>query len=135
MEPSHPSAEANVPHETLAAEQETDRAALFVDGFDDGWTDLGAGVRRRVRLHLPQMMMVEAQFARNAVGATHSHPHVQCCYVKKGAFDVTIAGTSRRVSEGGAFIVPANVLHGVVAVEAGILVDVFTPRREDFIET
>jgi quercetin dioxygenase-like cupin family protein len=39
------------------------------------------------------------------------------------------------VSEGGGFIVPANAPHGVVAAEAGILVDVFTPRREDFIET
>ena len=107
---------------------------LFVEASDAGWRDLGAGIRRRIRLHLPQMMMVEVAFEAGAIGATHAHPHVQCSYVEKGAFDVTIGGVTRRLATGGGFIVPPNVEHGVVALEAGLLIDVFTPRRDDFLD-
>jgi quercetin dioxygenase-like cupin family protein len=107
---------------------------LFAEASDAGWRDLGAGVRRRVRLHLPQMMMVEVGFEAGAVGAPHAHPHIQCSYVEKGAFDVTIGGVTRRIARGGGFIVPANAEHGVVALEPGLLIDVFTPQRDDFLD-
>jgi quercetin dioxygenase-like cupin family protein len=29
--------------------------------------------------------------------------------------------------------VPSNVVHGCVCLEAGMLVDVFSPHREDFL--
>jgi quercetin dioxygenase-like cupin family protein len=106
---------------------------VFQDDADQPWTDLGNGVRRRVRLHLPELMMVEFAFAKGGVGPLHSHPHLQTSYVAKGAFDVTISGETRRLSQGGSYIVPANAVHGVVALEEGLLVDVFTPRREEFL--
>lgn len=108
--------------------------SLFVEASDDGWLDLGNGVRRRVRLRLPQMMLVEFAFEAGAIGALHSHPHVQCSYVEKGAFDVTIGGVTQRLTKGAGFIVPPNAEHGVVALEAGLLVDVFTPQRDDFLD-
>ena len=35
---------------------------------------------------------------------------------------------------GDSFLVPPDAVHGAVAVEAGVLVDVFTPMREDFVK-
>jgi|SRR5579862_4540497 unsaturated pyranuronate lyase len=110
------------------------RPDAFVEASDHDWIDLGKGVRRRVRLNLPQMMMVEVAFEAGAIGALHSHPHVQCSYIERGAFDVSIGGLTRRLTRGGAYIVPPNVRHGVVAIEAGLLIDVFAPRRDDFID-
>jgi quercetin dioxygenase-like cupin family protein len=108
-------------------------AALFAEPSDEGWTSSAPGVERRVRLDLPEMMVVEFRFEAGAIGAPHAHPHVQSSYIRKGAFDVTIAGTTRRLGAGGGFIVPGGVEHGVVALEPGLLVDVFTPRRADFL--
>jgi quercetin dioxygenase-like cupin family protein len=108
-------------------------AALFAEPSDEGWTPSAKGVERRVRLNLPEMMVVEFRFAAGAVGAPHAHPHVQSSYIREGAFDVTIAGTTRRLRAGGGYIVPGGVEHGVVALEPGLLVDVFTPRRDDFL--
>lgn len=107
--------------------------AYFVRPSDEGWTDLGNGVRRRVRLTLPEMMVVEFAFETGAVGALHSHPHIQSSYVAEGSFDVTIAGETKRLEKGGGYIVPSGLVHGVVALEPGLLVDVFTPLREDFL--
>src|SRR4051794_25443741 len=111
----------------------TETAPFFSAPSDNGWMDADPGVRRRVRLQLPEMMIVEVEFQAGAVGAPHAHPHVQCCYVERGSFEVTIGDHSQTLPSGGCFIVPSGTRHGVRALEAGVLVDVFTPRRDDFL--
>ena len=51
----------------------------------------------------------------------------------EGVFEVTIDGTTQTVAAGGAYIVPSNLVHGVKALEAGRLIDAFTPHRADFL--
>jgi quercetin dioxygenase-like cupin family protein len=110
-----------------------DPHSLFAAPSDEGWAPSAPGVQRRVRLQLPEMMVVEFRFEAGAIGAPHAHSHVQSSYVREGLFDVTIEGTTKRLGAGGGFIVPGGARHGVVALERGLLVDVFTPRREDFL--
>src|SRR5262245_20249240 len=106
---------------------------LFLASDEKPWIDLGPGNRPRVLLHTEQLMLVEFGFDAGAIGALHSHPHVQASYVAEGRFEVTIDGEVRTVAAGGAFIVPSNLVHGVKALEAGRLVDTFTPKRADFL--
>ena len=63
----------------------------------------------------------------------HSHPHVQTSYVASGVFDVTLGEKTRRIAAGGGYLVPPGLPHGVKAIEPGVLVDVFAPRRDDFL--
>lgn len=97
------------------------------------WVIVAPGNRRRVLVSQPQLMQVEFAFDEGAVGALHAHPHVQASYVAEGTFEVTIGGVTSVLEQGGSFIVPPNVVHGVRALSAGRLVDCFTPRREDFL--
>ena len=97
------------------------------------WTPTPDGNRRRVILHTDELMMVEFDFEKGGVGALHSHPHVQSSYVAGGRFEVTIDGKTETIEQGGAFIVPSGLVHGVKALEAGRLVDTFAPHRADFL--
>jgi quercetin dioxygenase-like cupin family protein len=106
---------------------------LFAHRNDGEWTDLGSGNHRRVLVHTDELMLVEFAFEEGGVGAPHSHPHVQASYVAEGSFEVTIAGETVVLSAGDSFIVPANAVHGVKALQSGRLVDSFTPRRADFL--
>ena len=106
---------------------------LFAQASDNEWTELAPGNTRRVLIHTPELMQVEFGFDKGAVGALHSHPHVQVSYVAEGSFEVTIDGVTEVVGQGGSFIVPSGLVHGVVALEKGRLVDVFTPMRADFL--
>lgn len=106
---------------------------IFATAEDGVWTDLGHGNRRRVVLHTAELMVVEFTFERGGVGAPHSHPHVQASYVAAGKFEVTIDGRVRTLVAGDSFIVPSNLVHGVKALEAGRLVDSFSPARQDFL--
>lgn len=97
------------------------------------WTDLGGGNLRAVLSDRPELMMVAFAFPKDGVGALHSHPHVQASFVAEGRFEVTIEGETQVIDQGGSFIVPPGALHGVRALERGLLVDAFTPRRDDFL--
>lgn len=105
----------------------------FVRPLEDQWTPTDPGVRRRVLTHTADLMMVEFDFEKDAVGKLHSHPHVQASYVARGMFEVTIDGVTETLSAGQSFVAPSNAVHGVRALEPGLLVDCFTPARQDFL--
>jgi quercetin dioxygenase-like cupin family protein len=106
---------------------------VFVRGAERAWEPAGEGVRRQVLGHDEAMMMVRVEFVAGAVGAAHSHPHRQATLVESGRFDVTVGGETRTLAAGDGFFVPPEVVHGVTALDAGVLVDVFTPARADFL--
>jgi len=119
------------------ANRSTDASAAgsprFVHAADVAWADLGGGVWRQILGHDAEMMMVRVRFDAGAVGAPHHHPHRQATLVESGRFRVEIGGETRELGAGDGFFIPPNVEHGVVATEAGVLVDVFTPARADFL--
>ncbi len=95
--------------------------------------DAGVGVVRQVLADSPEMMVVEVQFEKGGLGPAHSHPHIQSTVVKSGKFEFTISDEIFVVSAGEAFVVPSEAIHSCRALEAGVLVDTFTPRRDDFL--
>jgi quercetin dioxygenase-like cupin family protein len=80
-----------------------------------------------------KMMLVRVEFEVGAIGTVHKHHHIQMTSVESGVFEVEIAGEKKILKAGDVFYIPANILHGAACLEAGVLIDVFTPMREDFI--
>jgi quercetin dioxygenase-like cupin family protein len=109
-------------------------STAFVKTAEVGWQPLGAGIKRQILGHGPDLMMVRVEFEQGAVGALHQHPHRQVTYVVAGVFDATVDGDTTRLNAGDCFYVAADKQHGVVAIEPGTLIDVFTPTREDFLK-
>ncbi len=91
-------------------------------------------VTRQVLSHHPELMVVAFRFqAKGAVGALHSHPHVQSTFVESGRFLFTLGDTEQEFGPGDSFVVPSGQTHGCKCLEPGMLVDSFTPRRDDFL--
>ena len=111
----------------------TQLAALFVDDHNLPWESVGEGVKRKIMSYDANVMMVKVAFETGGVGAPHSHMHTQMSYVASGAFSITIGDEVRTVRAGDAYYIPPNVWHGAVCEETGMLVDIFTPMREDFL--
>ncbi|MDP3257250.1 MAG: cupin domain-containing protein [Bosea sp. (in: a-proteobacteria)] len=112
----------------------TDRLNSFFQlASDIAWEPTEPGVKRKIMAYGPDLMVVRVVFEAGAVGKAHQHPHRQACYVESGVFDVTIDGQTQRLSAGDTFFVPADLVHGVTAVEAGQLIDSFTPMRSEFL--
>ncbi|MEN8833622.1 MAG: cupin domain-containing protein [Pacificibacter sp.] len=94
----------------------------------------GENVTRQVLSDHQELMVVAFRFGdAGAVGALHSHPHVQSTYVESGRFRFTMGDEKREVGPGDSFVIPSNVIHGCVCLQPGTLIDCFTPRRDDFL--
>jgi quercetin dioxygenase-like cupin family protein len=95
--------------------------------------DLGMGVSRKVLAHGKDMMAVEVSFEKGSIGTLHTHPHVQISYVLEGKFEVSLGGEKKIIEKGDTYYTVPNLEHGVLCLEKGVLLDVFTPEREDFL--
>lgn len=111
------------------------QSELYITTENMEWSDLGNGIKRIILGYTPEMMMTKVSFETGAIGEMHSHPHVQSTYIESGKFKVLIGTEVMLLHKGDAFIVPRDLIHGVECVEAGTLIDAFTPMREDFLSS
>lgn len=80
-----------------------------------------------------QLMMVKVKFDTGAVGTPHTHYHSQGTYVASGKFEVSIGGEQHVLQAGDGYYVAPDEIHGCVCLEAGVLIDTFSPMRQDFL--
>lgn len=92
------------------------------------------GIRRRILAYTDELMCVENHFSKGSVGVLHHHPHTQITYVVSGQFEFEINGTKKIVKQGDSMLKKDSVEHGCVCLEEGILLDIFTPMRQDFVD-
>lgn len=97
------------------------------------WEHAAEGIQRQIFGYDERVMMVKVKFVKGAIGSVHEHPHTQVSYVESGAFEITIADEPQILRKGDGFYVPPNTLHGAICLEAGVLIDVFSPHRADFL--
>lgn len=104
-----------------------------VRAADLDWQDMGDGTRRKILGYEPQMLMMRNAFETGVQGPLHSHPHVQSSYIVSGQFEVTIGAVTERLGPGDGFLVPSGVEHGTRCLEAGEVIEIFTPIRDEFV--
>ena len=95
--------------------------------------DLGGGTERRILAYNSPLMAVEVAFETGSEGAPHTHPHTQLSYVLSGSFRYAVEDESVILNPGDSIVVPSGLTHGTVCLQKGILLDVFTPQRDDFL--
>jgi len=97
------------------------------------WEVLGGGVSRKFMGYDNQIMMVQVKFEKGAEGAPHQHFHTQATQCVSGKFEFEIDGQKQIVKAGDGVYIEPNLLHSAVCLEEGILIDTFSPVREDFL--
>ena len=100
---------------------------------DNTLVDAGCGLTRKVAAYNDNVMCVEVHFETGTVAALHSHRHEQITYVISGRFEFTVGDRTYVVSAGDSLYKQPHIVHGATCLEAGTLLDIFTPHREDFL--
>lgn len=106
---------------------------LVIENRTIEWQEVAEGVKRKIMAYGEQIMLVRVAFEAGAIGLLHQHYHVQITNVESGVFEVEIDSKKHILKAGDVFYVPSNIMHGAVCIEQGVLIDVFSPKREDFI--
>jgi quercetin dioxygenase-like cupin family protein len=63
----------------------------------------------------------------------HKHPNEQSGYVISGQYKLKFGGEEYLLTQGDTYSIPANVEHSIEILEAGEVIDVFTPIRQDYL--
>lgn len=106
---------------------------LFQSAHSIPWEDVGNGISRQMFGYDNRLMMVKAKFEAGGFGEPHQHPHSQVTYVESGEFEMTIGEEIKIIRKGDGFYVPPDTMHSCKCLQAGLLIDVFSPQREDFL--
>jgi quercetin dioxygenase-like cupin family protein len=96
--------------------------------------NVAEGVERKILASAGGLMTVEVIFKKDAIGALHSHPHEQISYIVRGKFEFEIDGKKHILNTGDSYYVRPGSVHGIRALEDSVILDVFTPQREDFLK-
>ena len=105
----------------------------FLFGNETEIEDLGNGLKRQMLGFNHELMAVKVFFEKGAEGYTHAHRHSQVTYVEEGEFHFSIGGEMKILRKGDSCLIPPHVEHGAVCPTGGILIDTFSPAREDFV--
>jgi quercetin dioxygenase-like cupin family protein len=106
--------------------QHTDWDSIPVEHLEEG-------VERQMIVG-ESLMICRLRFAPNVVTPAHDHPHEQMTIVEQGRVRFTIGDEQRLARAGDVLHFPPGTWHGATILdEEVILVDIFTPIREDFL--
>lgn len=90
------------------------------------------GLYRRTMATGERMMVVEIYIERGTTIPTHQHMHEQAGYVASGKVEFTIAGQKHTLLPGDTYAIPGGMEHEAFAHEDVVLIEVFSPPREEF---
>ena len=93
-----------------------------------------ANIRKGAGADLGTIQSTSTEENKGAIGQMHKHPHSQTSYVVSGSFEVTIGNEKKVLNTGDGYYIPTEVMHGAVCLADGVLIDAFSPHREDFLQ-
>ena len=112
---------------------------LPIEALVTDWSKIPAekiaeGIERQMIVG-QNVMMCRFRFAPFVVTAEHSHPHEQMTLVMQGRVKFTISGEEKIVAAGDVLHFPPHNRHSATMLdEEVVLVDIFSPIREDFLK-
>lgn len=109
------------------------RSPTFNRAAEGEIEQLEPGIRRQLLAYGPEIMLCRVWFDDGAIGWVHSHPHSQSTFIESGRFAVMIDGEEHELGAGDSFYVAPHLEHGSRCIEAGVIIDAFSPVRADFL--
>jgi unsaturated pyranuronate lyase len=109
------------------------QSETFVFGADAEVETLEPGIKRQILTYGPNLMLCRLWFDSGISGTVHQHPHSQISYIESGRFRAMMGGMEQELGAGDSVAITPDTDHGITCIEAGSLLDIFNPVREDFL--
>ena len=90
------------------------------------------GIVRRTLTAGDRMMLIEVTLEPGTVVPMHTHPHEQTGYVVSGRMRLQIGDETLDLDPGDGYMIPGGAEHEATALEPLVIVDVFSPPREEY---
>lgn len=104
----------------------------FITPKDSQQIEMRPGVHRRTMGVTDEAMLCEFFLERDSIVPEHSHLNDQVGYLIFGKVELTIGTISRVLQPGDSYAIPGGVLHSARALENSVVIDAFSPPRDDY---
>ena len=106
---------------------------MFSNPDDVGYREVLDGVLLKTRAYGERTLLGEFRIAAGAVIPVHQHPQEQTGYLVSGRLAFEIGEEREDATPGASWCIPAGVPHGAEALEPTVVIEVFSPVREDYL--
>jgi quercetin dioxygenase-like cupin family protein len=104
----------------------------FITPTDSQQVQMLPGIHRRTMATTDEVMVCEFFLERDAVVPEHNHMNDQAGYVVSGKLEMTVGGVVQVCVPGDSYAIPGGILHSARALQDTLVIDVFSPPRNDY---
>jgi quercetin dioxygenase-like cupin family protein len=97
------------------------------------WIDIAPGIRRRTITSGPSMYQMVAKLDAGSRMPEHKHLQEQIVHILEGRMQLIVSGVPHELKGGESFYLASNVPHGVETIEDTMVLDTFSPPRDDYL--
>ncbi len=109
------------------------QASLWHDK-PEAWKEVMPGVKRRMLSHAATGLMVLYKIDAGKTFSWHNHPHAQYGVFLEGAGNFRVGESVWEMKTGDSYFIPPGVFHELKTTEKCLILDFFTPEREDYVK-
>ncbi|MFQ5484285.1 MAG: cupin domain-containing protein [Desulfobacterales bacterium] len=106
---------------------------MFYKQDDLGFKEPVEGVKRKTLTYGEKTLMAEFRVKKGGKLPEHSHPQEQIGYLISGRIAFIIDGERKVADPGDSWCIHADVPHSAEIVKDSVVIEVFSPVREDFL--
>lgn len=100
---------------------------------NEGIVTMGEGVQRQTLVNGERMHLLKFLLRKGSRVPAHNHPHEQTGHLIEGRVRLAIDGKRHDLEEGDSWCIASNVPHEAEALEDSVVLEVFSPIREDYL--
>lgn len=106
---------------------------MFYTSSTEDYEEARPGVKIKTLVYGEKTLLAELRLNKGSSLPAHSHPHEQTGYMIEGKMNLRIAGEEFEVNPGDSWSIPSNAEHSAEVLENTVVVEVFSPVREDYL--
>lgn len=106
---------------------------MIVKAKPEGYKDLLEGVKLKNLIHGEKTHLTKVKLTQGAIVPEHQHPQEQSGYLISGSLKFFSDNQETIVSVGDCWTFAGGELHGAEALEDTVVIEFFSPRREDYL--
>lgn len=107
---------------------------MFKVNSENGFCSPTNKVKRKTLVHGEKTLMVEIRLEAGGELPLHSHIHEQTGYLISGKIELSINGQIFTAHPGDSWCIKGGEEHGLRTLEESVVIEVFSPVRDEYID-
>lgn len=105
---------------------------MFKKDATDGYRKLLEGVELQTLVYGDKTLLGRFRLKKGGRVPLHHHPYEQTGFMLSGKVQFWVGGEPFTAEPGDSWCIPENVEHSAEAIEDALIIEVFSPAREDY---